>query len=119
MVKRFVTEATKDNQHIIVCRAKRDESLLTRFVRLDRSAPRYQETVVSGTILRNLIETEEVEMVRIKVGEMALSPGLLGEIMGLEMRRGGEDDGDGVVDQGCLETCTGLAFKEEEPEKTE
>ena len=107
MTKRFVTEATKDNQHIIVCRAKGDESLLGRFVRLDRSAPEYQETVVSGTILRNVIETEEAEMVKTKVGEMALSPGLLGKMIGLEMGMGNEDDGGGVVDQCCLETGSG------------
>ena len=99
MVKRFVIEAAEDNQHIMVCRAKGDESLLTRFVRRDRLAPGYQETVVSGTLLRNVIETEEPEMVRIKVGEMALSPRLLGEMVGLEMRRGDEDDGCGVVDR--------------------
>ena len=119
MTKRFITEAAKDNQHILVCRAKGDESLSTRFVRLDRSAPGYQETVVSGTIVRSVIEKEEAEMVKLKVGEMALSPKLLGQMMGLEMGTGGEDCGGGVVDQGCLETCTGLAFEKEESEKNE
>lgn len=108
MTKRFVTEAAKDSQHIIVCRAKEDESILRRFVRLDRSAHGYQETVVSGTILRNVIETEEAEMVKTKVGAMALSPGLLGQMMGLEIGTEGEDDGEMVVDQGCcLDACTG------------
>lgn len=100
ITKRFVTEAENDSQHIIVCHAKGDESTRRRFVRLNRSAPGYQETAVSGTILRNVVETE-AELVQTKVAAMALSPGLLGQMMGLEIGKRGKDDGGRVVDQAC------------------
>lgn len=74
------------NQHVVVCHAKKDKRTLRRFVRLDRSELGFQETVVSGTILRNVIETEEAKMVREMLREMALSPEVLGEMMGI---RGG------------------------------
>ena len=71
--------------------------------------------MVSGTILRNVIETEEVEMVTKRVGEMALSPGMLGQMMGLEVGAGDGCGRDGAVAQDCLDTCNGAAVMEEEP----
>ena len=81
MAKRSVTEAVKDNQHILVCHVKDDKGLQIRFVRRDRSEPGFEEEGVSATILRNVIETEEGEQLWEKVGKMALSPEVLREMM--------------------------------------
>lgn len=114
IAKRSVAEVVLDNQHIVVCHARKDEKMLIRFVRLDRSAPGFKEMVVSGTILRNVIETEEAGMVREKVGEMALSPKVLCGMMGVEIGAGDRVDGGGIEDQGCIERCNGLVVWEDD-----
>lgn len=92
--------------------------MLIRFVRLDRSAPGFKEVVVSGTILRKVIETEEAEVVRERVEEMALSPKLLCGMIGVEKGAGDKANGVGVGDQGCLQMCATAAVTEEEPMMT-
>lgn len=111
-----VAEGVKDNQHII---AQKGEGIVRRFVRLDRSAPGFQETLVSGSIVRNAIETEEEEKVCEVLQAMALSPELLGEMLGLKVSTGEGGDCDGAVDKDCAETSTGATIMEEESKMAE
>lgn len=89
-----------DSQHIIICEAKRDRSIKRRFVRLDRSAPDFEETLISATILRQALRIQEAERLRESVEAMALSPELLLTMAGIS----GPDQDIAMIDPPCTET---------------